>query len=150
MSQFIMCTISTLMLLNDTYNMSPLCSEDVSDSPIPTGSSTSVSALHLPSSVIYIKELPVQEPKNTKQCYLLNCVSPHVCAQLCPMDWIPPGSSVYGIFQTRILEWVAISYSRGSYRREDTGWNPSFASSALPQVPPRKPMSHKEKIFFKS
>ena len=30
------------------------------------------------------------------------------------MDWSPPGSSVYGIFQARILEWVAISYSRGS------------------------------------
>ena len=35
--------------------------------------------------------------------------------QLCnPMDCSPPGSSVIGIFQTRILEWVAISYSRGS------------------------------------
>ena len=31
-----------------------------------------------------------------------------------PMDDIPPGFSVHGIFQARILEWVAISYSRGS------------------------------------
>ena len=31
-----------------------------------------------------------------------------------PMDCSPPGSSVLGIFQARILEWVAISYSRGS------------------------------------
>ena len=30
------------------------------------------------------------------------------------MDCIPPGSSVHGIFQARILEWVAISYSRGT------------------------------------
>ena len=30
------------------------------------------------------------------------------------MDYNPPGSSVHGIFQARILEWVAISYSRGS------------------------------------
>ena len=34
------------------------------------------------------------------------------CAQLCPaffnsMDWDPPGSSVQGIFQARILEWTA-------------------------------------------
>ena len=29
-----------------------------------------------------------------------------------PMDCSPPGSSVYGILQARILEWVAISYSR--------------------------------------
>ena len=31
-----------------------------------------------------------------------------------PMHWSLPGSSVHGIFQARILEWVAISYSRGS------------------------------------
>ena len=30
------------------------------------------------------------------------------------MDCSPPGSSVYGIFQVRILEWIAISSSRGS------------------------------------
>ena len=40
-------------------------------------------------------------------------------AQLCPtlrdlMDCSLPVSSVYGIFQARILEWVAISFSRGS------------------------------------
>ena len=38
-----------------------------------------------------------------------------LCWTLCnPMDCGPPGSSVYGIFQARILEWVAISFSRGS------------------------------------
>ena len=31
-----------------------------------------------------------------------------------PMDYSPPGSSVHGIFQARILEWVAIPFSRGS------------------------------------
>ena len=30
------------------------------------------------------------------------------------MDYSLPGSSVYGILQARILEWVAISFSRGS------------------------------------
>ena len=47
-----------------------------------------------------------------------------VCAellQLCPtlcnlMDYSPMGFSVHGIFQARILEWVAISFSRGSSR----------------------------------
>ena len=29
------------------------------------------------------------------------------------MDCIPPGSSGHGIFQAKILEWVAISFSRG-------------------------------------
>ena len=37
------------------------------------------------------------------------------CTTLChPMDCSPPGSSVHGIFQSRILEWVAIPFSRGS------------------------------------
>ena len=38
-----------------------------------------------------------------------------LCPVLCnPMDCSSPGSSVHGIFQARILEWVAISSSRGS------------------------------------
>ena len=31
-----------------------------------------------------------------------------------PMDYSPPGSSVHGIFQGRILEWFAISFSNNS------------------------------------
>ena len=47
-----------------------------------------------------------------------------VCAQLCPtlcnlMDYSPLGSSAHGISQVRILERVAISFSRGSSRPED-------------------------------
>ena len=38
-----------------------------------------------------------------------------VCLTLCdPMDCSPPGSSVHGILQARILEWTAIPFSRGS------------------------------------
>ena len=37
------------------------------------------------------------------------------CPTLCdPKDHSPPGSPVHGIYQTRILEWVAISFSRAS------------------------------------
>ena len=37
------------------------------------------------------------------------------CLTLCdPMDCSLPGSSVHGIFQARVLRWVAISFSRGS------------------------------------
>ena len=37
------------------------------------------------------------------------------CPTLCdPLDYSPPVSSVQGIFQARILEWVAISFSRAS------------------------------------
>ena len=42
------------------------------------------------------------------------------CPTLCdPMDCSPLGSSVHGIFQARILEWVAISFSRGSFQPRD-------------------------------
>ena len=42
------------------------------------------------------------------------------CPTLCnPMDCSPPGSSLHGIFQARILEWVAFSFSRGSSRPTD-------------------------------
>ena len=37
------------------------------------------------------------------------------CLTICnPMDCSPPGSSVHGILQARILEWAVISFSRGS------------------------------------
>ena len=36
-----------------------------------------------------------------------------------PMDHSPPGFSVHGISQTRILEWVAIPFSRGSSQPRD-------------------------------
>ena len=42
------------------------------------------------------------------------------CLILCdPMDYSPPRSSVYGIFQAEILERVAISYSRESSQLRD-------------------------------
>ena len=43
------------------------------------------------------------------------CLIAKLCLTLCnPMDYSLPGSSVHGIFQARILKWVAISFSRGS------------------------------------
>ena len=45
----------------------------------------------------------------------MNAQSLQSCLILCsPIDCSPPDSSVYVIFQARILEWVAISYLRGS------------------------------------
>ena len=49
------------------------------------------------------------------------CAKPlWLCPTLCnPLDCSPPGYSVHGILQARILEWVAISYSRGSSQPRD-------------------------------
>ena len=45
------------------------------------------------------------------------------CLTLCnPMDYSLPGSSVRGLFQARVLEWVAISFSRGSSQPRDWTW----------------------------
>ena len=49
---------------------------------------------------------------------LLSCVRLFVT----PMDCSPPGSSVHGILQARILEWAAISFSRGSSWPRDWTW----------------------------
>ena len=46
-----------------------------------------------------------------------------LCLTLCdPMDCSLPGSSLHGIFQARILEWVAISFSRRPSQPRDWTW----------------------------
>ena len=47
---------------------------------------------------------------------LNNVLVTQSCPTLCnPMDCSPPGSSIHGILQARILEWVAYPFSRGSF-----------------------------------
>ena len=55
-----------------------------------------------------------------------------LCLTLCdPMDCSPPGSSVHGLLQARILEWVAIPFSRGSSRPRDRTWASHIADGFL-------------------
>ena len=59
--------------------------------------------------------------------HFTSCLAVPVRAQSCltlcnPMDCNPPGSSVHGIFQARILEWLAISFSGGSSWPRDQTW----------------------------
>ena len=76
--------------------------------------------------------------------FLRVCV---LTAQLCPtlhnsMNCSPPGSSVHGILQARMLEWVAISFSRGIFLSQ--GLNPHllgllcWQAESVPSEPPRK------------
>ena len=52
------------------------------------------------------------------------------CPILCnPMDCSLPGSSVHGILQARVLEWVATSFSRGIFLTQ--GSNPGFPGSSV-------------------
>ena len=60
------------------------------------------------------------------------------CSTFCdPMDYSPPGSSVQGILQARILEWVAMPFSKGSsWPRDQT--LVSGIVGRLPTKPPGK------------
>ena len=52
----------------------------------------------------------------------------------------PPGSSVHGIPQAGILEWVAISFSRGIFLTQGTEpESPALQADSLPSEPPGKP-----------
>ena len=52
---------------------------------------------------------------------ITNSLQVQSCPTLCdPMDCSLLGSSIYGIFQARILEWVALSFSRSSQPRDWT------------------------------
>ena len=56
-------------------------------------------------------------------CPMCESVSFQSSPTLCdPMDCSLPGSSVHGIFQARILEWVAIPFSMGSSRLRLQTW----------------------------
>ena len=60
-------------------------------------------------------------PKKEVVAHMCVCaLSLQLCLTLCdPMDCSPWASSVHGILQARILEWVAISYSRGPSQPRD-------------------------------
>ena len=52
------------------------------------------------------------------------------------MDFHPPGSSVHGVFQARILEWVAIPFSRGSSQPKAPTHSSCLAGGFFTAVPP--------------
>ena len=61
----------------------------------------------------------VSHGMNVKVKVSITQSSPTLCDS---MDCTPPGSSVYGILQARILEWIAIPFSRRSSQPRDWTW----------------------------
>ena len=55
-------------------------------------------------------------------CVLLHSLTESYLTLCDPMDYSPPGFSGHGISQARILEWVAIPFSKGSSRPRDQMW----------------------------
>ena len=73
------------------------------------------------------------------------------CSPLCDtVDYSPPGSSVHGIFQARLLDWIANLYSRGSSRtRNQIGISKSPALQA-DSLPLSHWEAHKIQYLFKT
>ena len=80
---------------------------------------------------------------------ILQLLTPRVCsvAQSCltlcdPLDGSPPGSTVHGISQVRILEWVAIPFSRGIFLTQGSNLHLfhllHWLADSLSLVPPGK------------
>ena len=71
--------------------------------------------------------------KNAKMSlYSIKVLVTQLCPTLCnPMVYSPPGSSVLGIAQAEILEWVAISSSRGYSRPRDQPGSPTLQVDCL-------------------
>ena len=72
-----------------------------------------------------------------KLCVKSESVSHSLCLTLCdPIDCSLPGSSVHGALQARILEWVAMTFSRGSSDPGIQLGSSSLQADSLPSEPP--------------
>ena len=66
-----------------------------------------------PSSLGFSRQERWSELPFTSSMHESESEVPQLCPTLCnPMDCSPPGSSAHGIFQARVLEWVAIAFSQ--------------------------------------
>ena len=90
----------------------------------------------------YITMIPPRQPSlrfnndqfmtNLFHCCHCSSVTESSLTLCDPMDCSWSGSSVHGILQARILEWVAISFSRGSSQPRDQTWSPALQADSLP------------------
>ena len=62
----------------------------------------------------------------------------------------PPGSSAHGAFQARILEWVAISFSRGSSQsRDQTHVSCIGCRESLPKYPEKEKKKNLQRLYLR-
>ena len=75
----------------------------------------------------------------TASC-LCSCLVAQLCPTLCdPVDCSSPGSSIHGISQARILEWVAVSFWGDLPDPGIEPGSPALQTDSLPSEPPGKP-----------
>ena len=82
----------------------------------------------------------MKESKNVSCSVLPDSLRPHGCS--------PPGSSFHGIVQTRILEWAAMPFSRGSYQPRGWTQSPALQADSSLSEPPGKP-PRKDRLIFR-
>ena len=88
-------------------------------------------------SVKIIKLFPLSKSYD-KRCVLAKLTQ--LCLSLCdPKDCSLPGSSVRGILQARVLEWVALPSSGDIPDRGTEPRSPALQADSLPSEPPGKP-----------
>ena len=135
-------SISTLLAPQYKGGIPPSYSSSLKALPASRGSSTCPSDCLLPPlssgrisspSFPEIVSLYPQELLSFRnKPFLISCVA----------DCSPPGSSVHGISQARILEWVAISYSRESFQPRDRTQVSCIPDGFFTTEPPAKPVAH--------
>ena len=110
--------------------------------------------IHRYKYILYLFQIVLQSRFKKKQSSTSFCFSPSLegshlppatcCAQACPTPWSPtdrspPGSSVHGISQARILEWAAMPSFRGSTQLMDR--TPRLLHWQADSLPPGKPLT---------
>ena len=96
-------------------------------------------SLNSESHVRICKPLHLNWVLSSVYCWLGVVLVTESCLTLCnPLDCIPPDSSVHGILQARILEWVATSSSRGSSQPRDRTPGSCITGRFFTIWPPRK------------
>ena len=105
---------------------------------------TVTAALNRPTAISPVWKASLEEKVRAQQKWASSRDLSFLCLILQePMDWSPPDSSVYRILQARILEWAAISLSRGSSQVRDWTWvsciaGRFFSHQGSPYWPSRK------------
>ena len=83
----------------------------------------------------FLKKLGIKPP-----CVYVYVLVVQACPTLCdPMDYSLPGSSIHGIPQGRMLEWVAVSFSGDLPNPVFEPRSPTLWADSLPSEPPGKP-----------
>ena len=76
------------------------------------------------------------------------CVTRSVIPDLCdPINGSPPGSSVLGVLQARILEWVAMPHSRSSQTRDRTHMSLALQADSLTLSHCRSPQDEMGNLY---